>query len=174
MTTKCTRAEPTRFLRHLDALLRACQIAPARTSRRITLRTVCLSGERINRPGVSNRIERVLTFVDQHLALPLTVDDLAEQAGLSKYHFSRVFRQEVGQSPWAYVREARVERAKRLLDDGATPAEAALEAGFFDQSHLTRTMKAVEGTTPARFQESCGSALAVRETSDRTDVQDGR
>ena len=55
--------------------------------------------------------------------------DLAEVAGLSRYHFSRVFREEVGQTPWAFVRAARVRHATELLAEGCPPAEAAHEAG---------------------------------------------
>jgi methylphosphotriester-DNA--protein-cysteine methyltransferase len=59
----------------------------------------------------------------------------------------------VGQTPWAYVRKARLQKAKTLLKQGASPVTAALEAGFFDQSHLTNVMKDVEGKTPKQYQQ---------------------
>jgi len=54
---------------------------------------------------------------------------------------------------WAYVRNARLKKAKEFLKQGASPTTAALEAGFFDQSHLTNVMKEVEETTPKQYQQ---------------------
>lgn len=102
--------------------------------------------------GLSPRVGRVVTFIDEHLGEALSLDRLAAEAELSKYYFARRFREETGLTPWAYVRRARVEKAKELLERGAAPAEAAVAAGFFDQSHLTNTMKALDGQTPGRFR----------------------
>jgi AraC family transcriptional regulator len=108
---------------------------------------------------------RVVTFIDENLDTSLTLDRLAEEAELSKYHFSRVFRQEVGLPPWSFVRRARVDRARGLLELGTSPAAAAVEAGFCDQSHLTRAMKDIVGKTPKQVQKEAHRA-------DRKDVQD--
>ena len=73
---------------------------------------------------VSPRIRRVQEYVEVHVGEALCLDDLADVAGLSRYHFSRVFRDEVGQTPWAFVRDARIERAKKRLREGASPSSA--------------------------------------------------
>ena len=98
------------------------------------------------------RIDRVLLFIEENLSQSLNLDILAGEAGLSKFYFAHRFRQEVGLSPWAYVRQRRIRKAKDLLEEGLTPAEAALETGFFDQAHFTRTMKELEGETPGNYQ----------------------
>ena len=76
---------------------------------------------------------------------------LAAAAGLSPYYFIRVFRQAVGLTPHAYLVQLRVETAKRLLDRGQPVVEAALAAGFADQSHLTRHFKRIVGVTPGQY-----------------------
>jgi transcriptional regulator GlxA family with amidase domain len=126
---------------------------------------------------VSPRIRRVQDFVEVNVGAALCLDDLAEVAGLSRYHFGRVFRDEVGQTPWAFVRETRVERAKELLAEGHSPAEAAHEAGFFDQSHLTRVLRTIDGRTPGEVRDAGRAGDAERAGSEggeenRTIVQD--
>lgn len=145
LPTRSTR----RFLRELDAVLVSAGIAPLAASL-----------------GVSPRIQRVQEYVEVHVGEALCLDDLAEVAGLSRYHFSRVFREEVGRTPWAFVRDARIERAKELLAEGRTPAEAAHEAGFFDQSHLTRVLRRFDGRTPGELRD------AAEDAADRKIVQD--
>jgi AraC family transcriptional regulator len=103
---------------------------------------------------VSPRIRRVQEFVEIHVGDALCLDDLAEVAGLSRYHFSRVFREEVGQTPWTFVRRTRVRRAKELLADGGAPADVAFETGFADQSHLTRVLREIDGRTPGEIRDA--------------------
>ena len=142
-----TRIDDFVVLDELNRILRASGIAPVRSS----ALPVCGPTDPSE---VSPRIGRVLVFVEDHFHLPLTIDDLAGEAGLSKYHFSRVFREEVGETPWAFVRRTRIERAKELLERGATPAAAAVDAGFFDQSHFTNVLREVEGTTPKQYRDT--------------------
>jgi len=144
------------FLESLNDLLGASGIRPIKPfSPRIILGSA-VRKEAVDGTGtieVSPRVGRVVDFVDEHLDQPLNLDRLAEEANLSKYHFLRLFREEVGQTPWAYVRDLRIKKAKRLLEQGVPPAEAAVEAGFFDQSHLTKAFKESEGTTPREYQD---------------------
>ena len=151
------------FLNELQVLLGALGISK---SRRTALLPACgpdaSHGSRVDR--TPTRMGRIVEFIDENLDSPLSIDRLAEEADLSRYHFSRVFRQELGQSPWSYVREARVQRAKSLLEAGVSPAEAALDAGFCDQSHLTKEMKRTAGTTPKKYQRDA--------QADRTNLQE--
>lgn len=153
-------SRPAAFLNELDALLAASGIIRRATP------PICSAADSNGSAGervLSPRIGRVVSYIDEHLDAPLTVDRLASEAELSKYHFSRIFRREIGKSPWSFVREARVQKAKELLEHGSPAAAAAVEAGFFDQSHLTKTMRDVDGTTPSEYQK------ARRES---TDLQD--
>jgi AraC-like DNA-binding protein len=95
---------------------------------------------------------RVRAYVDAHLGEHITLDDLARQAGVSRFHFARQFRLSTGESPMAYLRRARVERALRLLlSRDATIAGVAARLGFADQSHFTRTFARLVGISPGRF-----------------------
>lgn len=109
-------------------------------------------------------VGRVIDYIDLHMDEALTLDRLAREAHLSKYHFARIFRDETGVPPATYVRDARLRRAKELLDADTdrTLADIALDAGFYDQSHFTRTFKQAAGRTPGRYRE------------ERKDVQDDK
>ncbi len=100
---------------------------------------------------VLGRIRRVQEYVEVNVGEVRALDDLAEVAGLSRYHFARRFREAVGEPPWAYVRRVRAEEAVRRLKEGEAPADVAYDTGFADQSHLTRELKQRYGTTPGQI-----------------------
>lgn len=75
--------------------------------------------------------------------------------GRSVPHVVRGFTHQFGLSTRAYLVGGRVEMARRLLLQGARPADVALPAGFYDQAHLTRHFKRHTSTTPARYTRSC-------------------
>ena len=81
----------------------------------------------------------------------VTLESLAQQVGLNKFHLCRAFRDEVGLPPYAYLTHLRVARARRLLARGLGPAEVALEVGLYDQSQLNRHFKRIVGVTPGQF-----------------------
>jgi AraC family transcriptional regulator len=98
-------------------------------------------------------IEATLRFVADRMDGPLRVADIAFQAGLSRFRFTRAFHRVVGMPPREYVLRVRVERAKHLLSAGGQSlAGVAYSCGFADQSHLTRAFGAIVGTTPRRFR----------------------
>ena len=76
-------------------------------------------------------------------------------AGLSSFHLCRVFKAGVGLAPHAYVSQLRVRRAKQLMAEGVPIAQAAVDAGFFDQAHLSRHFKRIIGLTPGRYVTAC-------------------
>ncbi len=84
--------------------------------------------------------------------------DLARVAGLSPLYLVRAFGRAVGLPPHAYLTQARVRRARRLLAAGAPPAAVAARVGFADQSHLTRHFRRAVGVPPGQY------ARAVRGT----------
>lgn len=83
----------------------------------------------------------------------VSLTELAQAAGLSAGHLHRVFRRSFGLPPHAYLVQARVNHARRLLQAGASIVDAAATAGFADQSHLTRHFKRLVGLTPGRYVE---------------------
>jgi AraC family transcriptional regulator len=86
-------------------------------------------------------------------AAPPQARTLAEDAGVHRVHLARRFRRHFGCSTTEYVRRLRVRAAAAALASTETPlAGVALDAGFADQSHLSRIFKAATGETPARFR----------------------
>jgi AraC-like DNA-binding protein len=102
----------------------------------------------------SAAVQRVLQHIEQHLGQPLSLAELAGVADLSVWRFATVFRQQVGKSPHRYICELRVQQAQALMRRGIPPATAASEAGFYDQSHLSRHFKSICGMTPGQYLQS--------------------
>lgn len=82
------------------------------------------------------------------------LSQLALVAGLTPYHFVRVFHGTMGLPPHAYLNQIRLVRAKRLLLAGLPIADVAYETGFADQSHLTKRFERVYGVTPGQIIEN--------------------
>ncbi|ODN71441.1 AraC family transcriptional regulator [Methylobrevis pamukkalensis] len=97
-------------------------------------------------------MRRVREFLDASLATDPDLGRLAELAGLSRDHLIRLFKRETGLTPHAYLMDARVREARRLLARGEAPADVALACGFFDQSHLNRCFKPRVGTAPGAYR----------------------
>jgi AraC-like DNA-binding protein len=100
------------------------------------------------------RRRAVVEYVEEHLDVDLSLEQMAAVARLSPYHFARQFKRATGLPPYQYVIMRRVERAKELLQAGADLplAEVAAHAGFSDQSHFCHHFKRVVGVTPGQFR----------------------
>ena len=95
------------------------------------------------------RLARAVDYAETQIAAPLTVGELASAAIMSPSAFSRAFRAATGETPWAFVRRRRLERAGEVMartDD--TLMQIAADCGFADASHLARCWKQAYGTTP--------------------------
>jgi AraC-like DNA-binding protein len=86
--------------------------------------------------------------LESRYAENMTLEELARIAHLSSFHLLRVFRKEVGLPPHAYQTRLRLSHAKALLAQAATIGEAALSAGFCDQSHFANHFRKVFGYAP--------------------------
>ena len=105
-----------------------------------------------NQPQVAPRtVARVRDYLHSMYQHEVSIADLAQAAGVSGTHVIRAFSAGTGMPPHAYLVSLRVERARALLRDGHSPAEVALQTGFYDQSQLTRHFKRLTGMTPGRF-----------------------
>jgi AraC family transcriptional regulator len=100
---------------------------------------------------------RAVEYIQDQLGKELTVSRIAEEVSLSPFYFARQFKETTGKSPHQFVVEARVAKAKQLLETrNITISEAAYEVGFVDQSHLTRHFKRVFGLPPKVFLRNRG------------------
>ena len=102
------------------------------------------------------RLRRVLAFIDANIDKRITLDVLAQVAGMSRMYFAAQFRAAIGQSPRDYLTFRRICLAKRMLRDPARSiVDIAMDVGFQTQSHFTAVFKRTAGTTPARWRELC-------------------
>ncbi|MFO0552266.1 MAG: AraC family transcriptional regulator [Polyangiaceae bacterium] len=95
------------------------------------------------------RVALAIAHMHEAIAGPLSVDDLARAARMSRFHFSRLFREETGQAPYQYLLRLRISRAEALLRaGGSTVTEAALATGFTDFSRFASTFRKHTGKRP--------------------------
>lgn len=96
---------------------------------------------------------RVVEMIEARLCENITLDELARVAGMSAFHFSRRFKASFGIAPYGYVIRARIARAREMLRRRNVPQKViALECGFSDQSHFSRTFRKITGVSPRRYQ----------------------
>jgi AraC-like DNA-binding protein len=116
---------------------------------------MCLLGRHgMARPSSTRQspcVERAIQRLDS-LDGQVSLAELAALSGVSRFQLLRGFAREVGITPHAYLVQRRVCLARRLLADGQTPAQAAIQAGFADQSHMTRAFVRQLGVTPGRYR----------------------
>ncbi len=90
-------------------------------------------------------------YIKDSLDINFTLDELAQNSNLSKYHFLRIFKKEFGQTPHNFIINQRVNKAYSLILSGRNITQASLEVGFNDQSHFTRNFKKLYGYTPSKL-----------------------
>ncbi|MGY8664220.1 AraC family transcriptional regulator [Bradyrhizobium sp. UFLA05-109] len=96
----------------------------------------------------STKLRQIRDYLMAHLDEPIDVATLAGMCSRSQFHFSRIFRREVGVSPYRYVVHLRLRRAVELVREGRLPlAQIAFATGFADQSHLSRWVKREHGVS---------------------------
>jgi len=100
------------------------------------------------------RVSRIKSMLDdQAMSNDVALADLAGEVGVSRFHLIRIFRNEAGTTPHAYLVGRRIEAAKRRLRRGEAPIAVASATGFADQAHLTRVFKARVGVTPGAYRD---------------------
>jgi AraC-like DNA-binding protein/CheY-like chemotaxis protein len=98
---------------------------------------------------------RTVRYLNEHLTENIHLDKVAEEAGMSKYHFCRIFKKSLGMSPMQFLTISRIELAKVLLrKSGASITSVIYKVGFNDISGFNRQFKKLTGMTPTDFKES--------------------
>lgn len=104
-------------------------------------------------PGTRSDLRRVLAEIEARLGETLRLSDLAKLIDMSPFHFARLFRREIGEPPAEYVQRRRTERAVELIRSSPLSlAEIAYQTGFSSQSHMTRRVRSLTGTTPRKIR----------------------
>lgn len=104
--------------------------------------------------GLTERqLLEVLEYINEYLSLDIKLADLAQLLGISKFHFSHLFKQSIGITPYQYLLQQRVERAKELLKQtNRSIVDIALECGFNSHSHLSKQFRNFTGMTPTAYK----------------------
>lgn len=117
----------------------------------LLLKRLIFEGATASRPDMPHALGHVRALLDDVPEVDLTLGDLARASGLSRFQVLRGFAQMTGLSPHAYLMQRRLDRARRLIREGVTLADAAAASGFADQSHMTRAFGGKYGITPGVY-----------------------
>jgi AraC-like DNA-binding protein len=99
-------------------------------------------------------LRRVRDYLHQHVDRPVSVDELADLAAMSRFQLTRQFQQTFGLPLHAFHLHVRLEEAKRRLSCDEAVASVAADLGFVDQSHLHRRFKGAFGVTPGEWRRT--------------------
>ncbi|MEV7326095.1 AraC family transcriptional regulator [Streptomyces sp. NPDC093970] len=116
---------------------------------------------------------RARTVLEERMTEPPTLERLATDLGTSPFALLRAFRDAYGMPPHTWLTDARVRRARLLLDAGTAPAEAAVAVGFTDQPHLNRHFARIVGVPPGAYQRERGSGGRQGRRKNVQDARDG-
>ncbi len=97
-------------------------------------------------------MSKAIRYLNTYLEHAISLAELARISGVSRFQLLRSFAREVGITPHAYLIQRRVLLARQLLAKGQRPAQAAIDAGFADQSHMTRAFVRQLGITPGHYR----------------------
>ncbi|NMG05619.1 AraC family transcriptional regulator [Brasilonema sp. UFV-L1] len=107
------------------------------------------------------KLRQILEYIHTHVDSEIKLTTLAQVAGISQYYFCQLFKQSLGITPYQYVLQLRVERAKQLLkNQKITICDVALACGFANQSHFTKHFRKLTGMTPKAYWKH-SSVLSV-------------
>ena len=102
----------------------------------------------------SERVKTVMTYMRQNYAKSITLDEIANLVGVSKYHLSREFKLLAGTTIFDSLNIIRCKEARHRLAEGATVFEAATDCGFENLSYFSRTFKKYTGQLPSEYMKS--------------------
>ncbi|WP_226573845.1 GlxA family transcriptional regulator [Acuticoccus sediminis] len=112
------------------------------------------SAHLVGQMSATSAIQRAQTFILEHLAEPLSVDQIAREAGMSPRNFARVFRREVDMTPAEFVAAARTDAARRHLESTCQSLQQiAVSCGFSDAGTMRRCFSRLLGATPLEYRQ---------------------
>ena len=102
----------------------------------------------------NQKLDAARNYLVEHVNNDVTIEELSDRCGLSPFHLVRSFKTRFGITPRRFLISQRVSLAKQLMTSGTPVANAALSAGFSDQSHLNRCFKRVTALSPGQFRNA--------------------
>lgn len=118
-----------------------------------TLAPVSLDGQRVRTPMLDHRLRAAITYMRDHVADPISVEDVAGKVGLSRAHFFSLFRDQLNTTPQVFWSAVRVEEVVRRLVLREEPlTSVALELGFSSPGNFSRFFKEHMGVSPSKFR----------------------
>lgn len=101
----------------------------------------------------NHNLQRALDYIDNNYEADISLEQVANIANVSKYHFSRVFKKSTGLTYQSYLNRVRIEQAKRLLNEHAlSVTDTAYAVGYSDLTHFERIFKRLVGSTPSQYR----------------------
>lgn len=97
---------------------------------------------------LTEKIMQAKAYIDTHYAADINLDQIAREAGISKFHFIRIFTKYYGRTPHIYLREIRLTHAKELLQKGIPIKNVCMAVGFDSVPSFSRLFKSMTGRTP--------------------------
>ena len=114
-------------------------------------------------PECREEIEKACDFMEQRFADRIYLDQICHYAGLSKSALLRAFTKSKGVTPYSYLENIRIGKAKKLLEQGVPPIEAAMQTGFSDQSHFTNYFNRFIGLAPGLYRDIFSEKKSTKE-----------
>jgi len=112
-----------------------------------------MQGEIYPKVYLYRRIVKAKLFIDEHFAENIDLDNIADTAFFSKFHFIRIFNKTYSKTPHQYLTSVRIEKSKLLLQTNMPVAEVCYAVGFDSVSSFTGLFKRVTRTTPSAYQQ---------------------
>jgi len=97
---------------------------------------------------------RTIRYIKENYSRPISVDQMAQEGGLSKCHFCREFKKSTGQTPMNFLARLRIKRSKEFLRKNLPVSTIAMKVGFNDLSSFNRHFRKFVGVTPTEFRDS--------------------
>lgn len=104
-------------------------------------------------PVCSAEIEKACSYMQEHYAKRICLEEICHFAGLSRSTLLRAFTRMKGVTPYCYLENIRIGNAKKLLEQGVLPVDAALQTGFTDQAHFTNYFSRFIGVAPGVYRK---------------------
>ena len=99
-------------------------------------------------------VKRAIAYLNDHATQPISRWQLAEAVSISEDYLARIFRKELGLSPWDYLNRYRIQLSvSLLLGSGRTLSEIARDSGFQDQAYFCRVFKKIKGFSPGHVRQ---------------------